>query len=346
MNKQVTMADVARALEVHPSTVSLALKKDRRIPEVTQQRVLQAASEMGYRPNPYVSALIAQRRSKSPPTATATLAFITEFDTRHGWKASQNYVRLRQFLAQHAEERGYQVEDFWLHEPGLSPLRLKQIFETRNIRGAIICPLSGHNDTLEFDFTGMAAVTIGYSLKVPALNRVVIDYFSLVRIAVDALKAQGHRRFSFVTSTYIDQRVQNLSKAAYLACWQEAPEDFLFPLVVKHLEADSFTRWFDEHKPQTILAASRSEFAFIRQWAETASINIPADLSLVCLDKQAGDSECGVVQHLEMEASAAIELLTNRLEHAKLGVPEFTQVVKVSGIWEPGWSARQIDPPQ
>lgn len=344
MDKKVTMADVARALNVHASTVSLALKKDRRIPEATQQRVLQAANEMGYRPNPYVSALIAQRRSQSPKTATATLAFITEFETRDGWKASQNYLRLRQFLDQYAGERGYRVEDFWLHEPGLSPQRLKQIFETRNIRGAIICPLSGHNATLEFDFSGMAAVTIGYSLKTPALNRVVIDYFGLVQIAIDALKAQGHRRFSFVTSTHIDHRVQNLSKAAYLTKWQEAPEVFLFPLVVPHLTPEIFSRWYFKTKPQTILAASRDVFAFIEKWAKTTSINIPTDLSLVCLDKQAGGTECGVVQHLEKEASATIELLTDRLEHANLGIPEFTQVVQVSGIWEPGWSARSIDP--
>ncbi|MDQ8206343.1 LacI family DNA-binding transcriptional regulator [Coraliomargarita sp. SDUM461003] len=339
MVKNVTMADVARALNVHPSTVSLALKKDLRIPEATQLRVLKAANEMGYRPNPYVSALIAQRRSKSPENSTATLAFITEFETRDGWKASRNYLHLRHFLAKHAGNRGYQVEDFWLHEPGLSPERLKQIFETRNIRGAIICPLAADNDTLEFDFSDMVAVTIGYSLKVPTLNRVVIDYFGLVQIAINALKKQGHSRFSFVSSRHIDHRVQNLSKAAYLAKWQEDPQDFLFPLIVPHLTPEVFSAWYHRTKPQTILAASRDTFAFIQKWAENASIHIPADLSLVCLDKQAGGKEAGVVQHLEKEASATIELLTDRLEHASFGIPDFAQVVQVSGIWEPGWSA-------
>jgi DNA-binding LacI/PurR family transcriptional regulator len=340
MVKKVTMADVARALNVHPSTVSLALKKDLRIPEATQQRVQKVANDMGYRPNPYVSALIAQRRKQSPDTATATLAFITEFETRDGWKASRNYLHLREFLAQFAGNRGYKVEDFWLHELGLSPERLKQIFETRNIRGAIICPLSGNNDTLAFDFSGMAAVAVGYSLKVPALNRVVIDYFGLVQLAIDALKARGHRRFGFVTSAHIDQRVQHLSKAAYLSQWQEDSDNFLFPLVLRHLDLKLFSHWYRNNKPQTILAASRDVFALISDWAATASIKIPEELSLVCLDKQAGGKECGVVQHLEKEASATIELLTDRLEHANLGIPEFTQVVQVSGIWEPGWSAR------
>jgi DNA-binding LacI/PurR family transcriptional regulator len=340
MVKKVTMADVAHALNVHPSTVSLALKKDLRIPEATQQRVRQVANDMGYRPNPYISALIAQRRKQSPDTATATLAFITEFETRDGWQESRNYQHLRHFLAKHADNRGYKIEDFWLHEPGLSPRRLKQIFETRNIRGAIICPLSGNNDTLEFDFSGMAAVAIGYSLRIPALNRVVIDYFGLVQIAIDALKAHGHSRFGFVTNTHMDHRVQNLSKAAYLAKWQEDPEDLLYPLVAPHLDPEIFSQWFFDTKPKTILAASRDIFAFIKQWAQDTSIHIPNDLSLVCLDKQAGDTECGVVQHLEKEASATIELLTDRLEHANLGIPDFTQVIQVSGIWEPGWSAR------
>ncbi|MDQ3814206.1 MAG: LacI family transcriptional regulator [Armatimonadota bacterium] len=49
--KRVTLHDVARQVGVHPMTVSHALKGTGRIAAETQQRVRDAARELGYRPN-------------------------------------------------------------------------------------------------------------------------------------------------------------------------------------------------------------------------------------------------------------------------------------------------------
>jgi len=49
--KRVTLHDVARHVGVHPMTVSHALKGTGRIAVETQQRVREAARELGYRPN-------------------------------------------------------------------------------------------------------------------------------------------------------------------------------------------------------------------------------------------------------------------------------------------------------
>ena len=46
---KVTMSDIAAALGLHPSTVSLALKDSPRIAKETRARVQAIAAEMGYR---------------------------------------------------------------------------------------------------------------------------------------------------------------------------------------------------------------------------------------------------------------------------------------------------------
>jgi len=60
---RVTLRDVARRLEVHPSTVSRVLNPKTRgmVTEDVARRVIAAADEMGYRPNPFALSLKTNR---------------------------------------------------------------------------------------------------------------------------------------------------------------------------------------------------------------------------------------------------------------------------------------------
>ena len=59
----VTLRDVARAAKVHPGTVSRALNAETRglVNEETAERVMRAAEELGYRPNPIARGLKTNR---------------------------------------------------------------------------------------------------------------------------------------------------------------------------------------------------------------------------------------------------------------------------------------------
>src|SRR5450631_3354455 len=59
----VTIRDVARLAEVHPGTVSRALNEQTRalVNQDTAARVLRAADELGYRPNPIARGLKTNR---------------------------------------------------------------------------------------------------------------------------------------------------------------------------------------------------------------------------------------------------------------------------------------------
>jgi LacI family transcriptional regulator len=63
MRTPVTIRDVARLAEVHPGTVSRALNEETRalVNEQTAARVLRAAHELGYRPNPIARGLKTNR---------------------------------------------------------------------------------------------------------------------------------------------------------------------------------------------------------------------------------------------------------------------------------------------
>ena len=63
MSSRVTMRDVARALGVDPSTVSLALRAHPKIPAETRERIRRAAEKLGYTPDPMLGALASYRRA-------------------------------------------------------------------------------------------------------------------------------------------------------------------------------------------------------------------------------------------------------------------------------------------
>ena len=64
MNKpRVLMKDVAKEAGVHQTTVSLALRNHPSLPKSTRDRIQELAHSMGYRPDPAISAIAAQRWS-------------------------------------------------------------------------------------------------------------------------------------------------------------------------------------------------------------------------------------------------------------------------------------------
>src|SRR5579862_4591770 len=68
MPKPPTIHDVAGALGLHKSTVSLALSGKGNLSTATRQRVLAAARELGYEPNP-----LAQRLARGHRNATVAI---------------------------------------------------------------------------------------------------------------------------------------------------------------------------------------------------------------------------------------------------------------------------------
>lgn len=60
-NKEITIYDVARALQISPSTVSRGLKDHPHIKKETREKIKALASEMGYRRNKFASSLRKQR---------------------------------------------------------------------------------------------------------------------------------------------------------------------------------------------------------------------------------------------------------------------------------------------
>jgi hypothetical protein len=93
MPAHATLQDVATRTGVHRTTVSLALRDHPRIPAETRARVRAAAEALGYRINPLVSALMQSRRT-GRAVKHVTLAYVTNYPTRYGWRPPHHDRRI------------------------------------------------------------------------------------------------------------------------------------------------------------------------------------------------------------------------------------------------------------
>lgn len=137
MKVRTTIRDVARALGVSHTTVSMALRNDPRILPATRQKVNQAAVRLGYRSDPIVSELMAQLRASRARSNEVPLAFLTAWPTRDGWRKVMDHVDFFKGALARATELGYGLDEFWLREPGMTPQRMTSILRTRGIRGSL-----------------------------------------------------------------------------------------------------------------------------------------------------------------------------------------------------------------
>src|SRR6185312_16192999 len=127
MSAKTTLQEVADRAGVHRSTVSLALRDHPRISESVRRKIQSLAQQLGYRINPLVSALMQSRRS-GRAVKHLTLAYVTNYPTRYGWRP-EHHDRPDLFpgAADRARDFGYRLEHCWLAEPGMTAERFCDI---------------------------------------------------------------------------------------------------------------------------------------------------------------------------------------------------------------------------
>src|SRR5436190_10140612 len=160
MSNKATLQDVADRAGVHRSTVALALRDHPRISEPVRRRVQALASRIGYRVNPLVSALMQSRRT-GRKVKHLTLAYVTNYPTRYGWRPGF-HARPDFFpgAVARAKDFGYRLEDFWLGEPGMTPERFGDILTVRGIHGIIIGRLPPGQSSLDLAWERFSCVAV------------------------------------------------------------------------------------------------------------------------------------------------------------------------------------------
>lgn len=338
--RRPNMQQIGDAAGVSKSAVSLAMRNDPRIPEATRLRIQKIAEEMGYRRNPVVDSLMTQLRAGRQPTFQANLGLINCSPERDLAK-NHTFRRLREGVARRAEVLGYGIEEFWLQQPEMRPQRLKQIVETRGIRGLIlIAALSP--DTIDrgyvdfwYDF---ACAVIGVTHLNNRLNCSSNDQYLTARRATQRVLEFGYKRPMLVVPEDDDALLEDKFSAGFYSGIRalEAKNQ----LKAVSLDVDDpgpALLAIRQSKPDVVITNKSELYGALQD----DGVSIPRDLGLVHLDWHDGlPNIAGMRQNNRVVGSAGVDLVVGQLQKNEFGSQEFPKVVQIESFWVDGPSVK------
>lgn len=325
---------VAKAAGVSQTAVSLALRNHPSIPEKTRERIKAIAGQLGYRPNPYIAALMKQVRRRRRVVERPTIGYLTSHPEKDAWRDRGMFRRNYAGACRRAAELGYKIEEVWLKEPGMTGDRVSKILWTRSIDGVIVAPLPQGSGHVHLQWERFAAATINYSVTRPRLHRAAYHQMQSMALAVRRLMRMGYGRIGLAMPAEADARADHAWLASFLFHQERcAARDKWGVLVAETWHEAVFRDWYNQWRPDVVIS---SELA-VMQWLGRLGLRIPSDVAFLYLEWGEDESEtAGIRQNARMVGAAAVDLVVEQLEHNERGLPGSPKVVLVAGEWVDG----------
>lgn len=335
LKKRVTLQDIAERAGVHHTTVSLALRNRPKLLPATRERIREIAREMGWQPDPVLSALRNYRHSARSVASGFTLAFVTAFETADYWRAFPAYSRRFAGAEKRASQLGYRLEHFWFDREHMNGSRASQILRTRNVAGLIVAPIK-QMAVLDLDWPHFACVSLTFSLQAADMHVVCNNHLDTVRLAYARLRAAGCRRIGLAMEKISDARVLRVWSTGALGEEILVPPRRRVPLhIPERLSRDGFLRWFKRHRPDGVVTVS-PHFEIL-DWIKSTGAGVPVDVRFANLDcPEPSHDTSGVYQDHEVIGMTAVDVLAGLIQRNDLGLPDHPQSIMIRGSWIDG----------
>ena len=249
------MAEIAQKLGVASSTVSRALRGDPRISAEMRQRVETVAENAGYRPNPLVSALMANRRRRGGSGEVDVIALITNYGGRESWRAKDVCRWEYEGIVSRAAALGFRVEIFAFSEYNYDANRLIATLRARGIRGVLLG--FSRDEALQppFPNEGFAVAGLSAYFRSTIVDRANFHGFYNVQLALEQMRQIGYRRPALVVPGLNNQISNNLWSGAFLDWQLQLPVgDRCEPYIPDDGEnCGQFYAWLDTNRPDSLL---------------------------------------------------------------------------------------------
>lgn len=341
MRKAPTIHDVAGALGIHKSTVSLALSGKGNLSAATRQRVLTVARELGYEPNP-----LAQRLAHGHSNSLVCLVS----GVLDVGLTTEKILLIQQALN---EQRSLEVPIYTCSESAQdgggssqAAQMIKQLCRQRP--RAVICAAQMINPVVFRELEAYrrgGGILVSYDIPVSLeCDQVIFDREDNAYRAARVLLERGHRKIGIGISnmpewlpdtptTPQSYRLKGFRRA--LAEWGvPVREEWYFPNPTYEKGGAQMARRFLEMKERPTGLCIVNDYVAMAFMVEImrAGVRVPEDVSIVSHDNQPIASYCPVpltaaTQPVEKIAQAVVQMLLERME----GIADPPRTVIIQG---------------
>ena len=270
-----TSGDVARLAKVSQSAVSRAFTDGASVSAKTRQKVLQAATELGYRPNALARAMISGR--------SRLIAFLVAY------LDNQFYPIIIEQLSRRLQADGYQVLLF-MTEPGNQDEVVRRILQYQ-VEGVMMASATMSSDLArECADTGIPVIMLNRYVTTSAASSVTSDNVEGGRLAADFLVRGGHDRIAYIAGAE-DSSTNRDREAGFFKGLQQhgmtvfgrAVGNYTFEGAAQAARA-LFSR-SDRERPDAVFVANdHMAFAVMDVLRSELGLRVPEDVSVIGYD--------------------------------------------------------------
>lgn len=333
----VSQRDIARHFGVSHVTVSLALRNSSRVSKELGARIRAHAEAVGYHRDPVLVALADYTRRKSSSIVRGAIAWVNTWSEPNELRAVPEIDLFWHGAVEAAREYGLRLEEFRLGTE-LSPERLHQVLQTRNIRGIVLPPDPLGIGWREFPWHDYSVVSFGRAGGGPRGHRILPSAAGNLALALHRLRSFGYRRVGCLTGDSL------LRHAGYCVagCVPALRMDFPFKLPLLDLSrlrdsapAPAVREWVRACRLDAVLVDHPSTASLLTK----AGLTVPRDLAVATLTATASVEMAGIDPEFADIGRTAVRMLEELLRETNSGAaPRFRQVA-VEGTWSDGESA-------
>jgi len=334
--KTVRMAEIAQRLGVASSTVSRALRNDPRISIELRKHIRNVADELGYQPNPLVSALMANRRRRGSGGAVDVIALVTNYGGKRDWRTKDVCSWEYQGIRRRASELGFRVEVFALADYRGELTKLQATLRARAIRGVLLGFSREEEPNTIFDCADFCVAGLSAYFPGVVTDRANFHGFFNVQLALDQIYRHGYRRPTLIAPALNNRISNNLWSAAFLDWQRRLPrKDRCEPFIPReNADVAEFSDWLYRNEPDSLLV-----YKFpVRRLLQRRGVRVPEDIGLAYLYRTSDEmgSAAGIDGNLDVVGSAALDLVVERLHANATGISKHPKEVLITGTWHEG----------
>ncbi|MDZ4199805.1 MAG: LacI family DNA-binding transcriptional regulator, partial [Kiritimatiellia bacterium] len=345
---------------VSSAAVSFALGSNpRKVSPATRERIARVAREMGYQPNPFLSAWQTHVRSRRPVHVQAALAWINDHPESDWWNPSNYQYAIKAGADQRAAELGYRIDEVWLPDaeeaqPEVYVEKCLTVLRARGIFGVLLPHLAKKARTA-VDWKDRAVVVVGKTERLrfhfrdgvhhldaqhPEIYHWInTDYFHNTSVAYRKLTEIGYRRIGLAISTMLDMESDEQISCAFLNESKHVPPAQRVP-ILKFVHGQMSTElkiWIRKHQPDVILATE----SYVKAALDPLGLRVPEEIGLAHMDVKFDVADwSGIDRHSAVIGAAAVDLLTSSMQRNEVGVPLHPMEVLIKGKWVQGRTTR------
>ncbi|GAB4181345.1 MAG: hypothetical protein Fur0032_22410 [Terrimicrobiaceae bacterium] len=303
------------------------------------------AHALGYRCNPYVSALMQHLRSGRQLSHQGTIAILDTLPDQGLWRQIGVQRHFHKGAEWRANELGFTIERHWCPKGDSSAVSaLNRILQARGIHGVLIPPVFEQAERpvrLPLEYDAFCCVTVGHRMTEPAFCFALNDQFNTAQTAHSCLRQRGYRRIGLAIPAHTNGITNQLFRQGFAVAENPARPSAVERAILIYQEKAANTKarfcaWMDAYRPDAVLLFNPELLTWIRETGR----RVPQDLGVAFLDLD-WDIEglSGMDQNSSLVGAFAAELLVQMVYRNHTGPSSHPHGMLVEGFWRDGSTA-------